>query len=135
MILSPKGGALQKMLPPFRMGLGGKVGNGRQYISWISIDDVAGVMEFIIDNESVAGPVNTVSPNPVTNTEFSKILAGALHRPALLPLPTFMARVMFGEMADELLLSSTRAIPTKLQEHGYKFKYPDLKDLLEGWFS
>ncbi|MBU0481781.1 MAG: TIGR01777 family oxidoreductase [Proteobacteria bacterium] len=135
MILSVHGGALEKMLTPFRMGLGGNIGSGRQYISWVSIDDVIGAMKFIIENDSISGPVNTVAPTPLTNREFTKILAGALHRPAFMTLPAFMARLIFGEMADELLLSSTRAVPRKLQEAGYRFQDPDLQGLFEKWFN
>ncbi|MCM8811630.1 MAG: TIGR01777 family oxidoreductase [Candidatus Omnitrophica bacterium] len=129
-VLSPKGGALKKMLPPFRLGLGGSFGNGRQYISWISLDDAAGAVRHALLNSQVSGPVNVVSPSPVTNAEFSRILGKTLHRPAVLPVPAFAVRLLFGEMADETLLASTRAEPAKLIKTGYSFRHPDLETAL-----
>src|SRR5262249_50784587 len=103
-ILSPKGGALQKMLLPFRLGVGGKIGNGKQYISWISIDDAVKATLHVLSTESLRGPVNVVAPGPVTNSEFTKVLGRVLSRPTLLPMPAVAARLAFGEMADEVLL-------------------------------
>ncbi len=129
-ILTPKGGALAKMLPPFRMGAGGILGKGRQYMSWISIDDVLNSIIYILKEENIRGPVNLVSPCPVTNREFTKILAKILKRPAIFPVPSFALRTVFGEMADELLLSSTRVEPEKLIEAGYEFKHKTLENAL-----
>lgn len=130
-VLSPKGGALGMMLLPFRAGFGGKIGSGDQYWSWIAIDDVIGAIYHAVTNEAVAGPVNTVSPNPVINQEFTKILGKVLNRPTLLSVPTFAARLALGsEMADEMLLSSVRAVPIRLLDTGYNFQYPDLEGAL-----
>ena len=126
MVLSAKGGALAKMLFPFKIGLGGILGNGKQYISWITIDDVVGIINHIINNEDLHGPINLVSPNPVTNHCFTKELGKILNRPTILPLPTFLVRIIFGEMGKELLLTSTKVIPGKLQRSGYSFKDPTL---------
>ena len=131
MVLSTKGGALNKMLPPFRFGGGGMLGSGEQYMSWISLDDTVKSIRFIMENQSLAGPVNLVSPNPVTNLEFTKTLGKVLKRPTIMPLPAFAARLLFGEMADALLLSSARVIPKKLVEANYKFKHDTLQSALE----
>lgn len=131
LILSRDGGALPKMLAPFRMGLGGNMGNGRQWWSWIHIADVAAGILHVINNDKLEGPVNLVAPNPVTNAVFTKILASVLHRPALFPVPGFAARLAFGEMADELLLSSQRVEPSKLVAGGYNFAYTDLHMALQ----
>jgi NAD dependent epimerase/dehydratase family enzyme len=119
------------MIPPFKAGLGGPIGSGAGYMSWISIRDITEIVRFILTTPSVTGPVNVVSPNPVTNTEFTASLAKVLHRPARLPAPPFMLRLLFGEMADEMLLSSTRAIPEKLLASGYEFRDRNLDDVLE----
>jgi uncharacterized protein (TIGR01777 family) len=129
-VLSAKGGALQKMLPPFRLGLGGKIGSGRQWLSWIALQDLLGAFQHALAQESLFGPVNAVAPTPRTNAEFSKILAATLHRPAVFPLPAFAARLMFGQMADELLLASQKVEPAKLLKSGYRFQYSDLKKAL-----
>ncbi len=129
-VLSPEGGVLQKMLFPFRMGLGGVVGTGQQYMSWISIDDVVGIITAMLDNDQMAGAYNLVAPNPVTNYTFTKSLGSALHRPTISPLPAFMARLMFGEMADALLLSSSRVATTRLKSTGYTFADIDLTETL-----
>jgi len=129
-ILSQKGGALPKMLTPFKLGVGGKIGSGRQYWSWIDLDDVVGVVEHCISKDALQGPVNTSTPNPVTNAEFTKTLACVLKRPAIFPMPSFAARAAFGEMADALLLSSCRMEPAKLIASGYTFAYPDLESSL-----
>ena len=112
-VLTPKGGALKKMLPPFKMGAGGILGRGTQYMSWISLDDIVKSISYIINEKSISGPVNLVSPEPVTNREFTKTLGKILNRPTFFPVPSFALRTIFGEMADELLLSSTRAEPKK----------------------
>lgn len=129
-VLSTRGGALAKMLTPFRLGLGGVVGSGRQYMSWIALEDVVGIIRHALQTESVSGPVNAVSPMPVTNREFTKTLGRVLGRPTIAPLPAFMARLMMGEMADALLLASTRVEPAALTASGYAFRHPDLQGAL-----
>ncbi len=129
-VLSAEGGALKKMLPPFRMGLGGKIGSGRQWMSWIDLHDEIGVIRHILGNDTLRGPVNTVSPNPVTNAEFTKTLASVLSRPAIFPMPSFAAHLVFGQMGDELLLGSQRVEPAKLTASGYVFQKPDLRQAL-----
>jgi uncharacterized protein (TIGR01777 family) len=131
LVLSRSGGALQKMLPPFRMGVGGNMGNGRQWWSWIDIDDLVGAVEHVIKTETLRGPVNLVGPSPVTNAEFTKTLASVLSRPAVFPMPAFAARLVFGQMGDELLLASQRVQPAKLAASGYVFQKPDLRRALE----
>jgi uncharacterized protein (TIGR01777 family) len=131
MVLSTAGGALKKMLPPFKMGGGGIIGPGRQYMSWISLDDEVNAIRFLIDTPSIVGAVNLVSPLPVTNHDFTKILGKVLHRPTILPLPAFVARLLFGEMADALLLGSARVVPQKLIDAGYEFCHADLRSALE----
>jgi hypothetical protein len=126
-VLSADGGALKQMLPPFRMGLGGKIGSGRQWMSWIDLCDEIGAIRHILTNESLRGPVNSVSPHPVTNAEFTKTMASVLSRPAIFPMPAFAARLVFGQMGDELLLGSQRVEPAKLLASGYAFQKPDLR--------
>jgi uncharacterized protein len=130
-VLSALGGALQKMLLPFRMGVGGKVGNGRQWMSWIAIDDLVGAIQHVIKTDTLRGPVNGVGPGPVRNAEFTRTLASVLSRPAIFPMPGFAARLAFGQMADELLLASQRVEPAKLMASGYVFQKPDLSTALE----
>lgn len=130
-VLSPRGGALAKMLLPFRMGVGGIVGNGRQYWSWIGLNDLVRALEFCLQTESLRGPVNAVSPETLTNAEFTRCLAGVLHRPAIFPMPAFAAKLALGEMADELLLSSIRVVPDRLLQHEFKFEQPDLTSCLK----
>jgi uncharacterized protein len=125
-ILSRDGGALPKMLPAFRMGAGGRIGDGRQWWSWIHIADVVGAILHALETESVSGPVNVVAPAPVTNAEFTKVLASVLHRPAVFPMPAFAARLAFGEMAEALLLASQRVEPAKLLASKYSFQYAQL---------
>lgn len=132
MILSASGGALEKMLLPFRLGLGGVLGNGWQYMSWITLDDVVGAIQHVLSRESLKGPVNLVAPKPVTNLEFTKTLGKILHRPTIFPMPAFVACMAFGEMADELLLASTRVEPKKLLTSGYQFRHPELEGALQG---
>ena len=129
-MLSTKGGALPKMLTPFKLGLGGRIGSGRQYLSWISIDDVVGAILYALNAGQVRGPVNATAPNPATNSEFTRSLAEVLHRPAIFPMPTFAVRALFGQMGDELLLASARVLPSKLQVSGYQFRRPELKTAL-----
>lgn len=129
-VLSAEGGALGTTLPIFKLGLGGKVGSGRQWWSWVALDDVAGAIIHALENESVEGPVNVVAPNPMTNAEYTKVLGDVLNRPTLFPLPAPAARAMLGEVADELLLASARVEPAKLKETGYGFHYPELEDAL-----
>ena len=129
-VLSPKGGALKKMLPPFRFGLGGRLGSGKQWMSWITLPDVAGAITHALSTESLRGPVNVVSPNPVTNLQFTQALGRALRRPAVLPVPAFAVRLLFGEMGDDLLLGSTRVEPKRLKGTGYRFRHPDLEPAL-----
>jgi uncharacterized protein (TIGR01777 family) len=130
-VLSASGGALNKMLPPFRMGVGGNIGSGRQWMSWIDIDDVVGAIQHVITNETLRGPVNVIGPNPARNAEFTKTLASVLSRPAILPMPAFAARLAFGQMADELLLASQRVEAAKLLSSGYVFHRPVLRTALE----
>ena len=129
-ILSPAGGALKKMLTPFKFGLGGKIGDGRQFMSWIALDDVVGAIVHILANADVSGPVNLVAPTPVTNGDYTKTLGRVLGRPTIFPMPAFAAKLAFGEMADALLLSSTRVVPQALQAARYEFKYPALEPAL-----
>jgi uncharacterized protein (TIGR01777 family) len=130
-VLSAAGGALQKMLPPFRLGLGGNMGNGRQWMSWIDIQDLVAAVHHIMKTKSLRGPVNMVAPNPVKNAEFTKALASVLSRPAVFPMPAFAARLAFGQMADELLLASQRVEPVKLLASGVVFQRPDLRQSLQ----
>jgi hypothetical protein len=115
------------MLLPFRLGLGGPVGSGRQYMSWITLDDAVGAIRHTLDSTSIAGPVNTVSPSPVSNRNFGRTLGRVLRRPAIAALPAFAARLAFGEMADALLLASTRVVPGVLQATGYTYRHPELE--------
>jgi len=130
-VLSGKGGALAKMLLPFKLGAGGIIGDGRQYWSWISLADAVGIIQHALITPNLHGPVNAVSPNPVTNREFTKTLGKVLRRPTLLPMPAFAARLAFGEMADHLLLASARVEPKALKLSGYKFQFPSLEDALK----
>lgn len=130
-VLSPKGGALARMLLPFKMGVGGNVGNGKQYWSWIGLNDLVRIFAYCLDNDQLSGPVNAVSPHPLTNAAFTKVVGSVLHRPTLFPLPAFMARLVLGEMANELLLSSTRVNPSKLLKSGFAFEQPELNQCLE----
>ena len=130
MVLGLGGGALQKMLPPFKIGVGGKIGEGKQYWSWIAIDDLVGIIYYLLNSQDLKGPVNAVAPYPVTNSEFTFALGRVLNRPTILPLPGFVARGLLGEMADATMLSSARVIPRKLLDSGYKFKYPKLEQAL-----
>jgi uncharacterized protein (TIGR01777 family) len=131
LVLSPKGGALQKMLTPFRLGLGGRIGSGQQWYSWIHVDDIVGGIHHAMQTESLAGPVNLVAPNAVRNAEFTKVLASVLRRPAIFPVPEFALRLAFGKQAaEEMLLASQRVQPGKLESSGYKFRFPELRAAL-----
>ena len=129
-VLSAAGGALARMLTPFRLGLGGRIGSGRQFMSWVAIDDLVRAMLHVLATETVEGPVNVVSPQPVANAEFARALGRVLRRPARLPFPAFLARLLFGQMADELLLASTRVVPVRLDESGFAFEHADLEPAL-----
>ena len=130
-ILSPKGGGLAKMLTPFKLGVGGVLGTGNQYWSWIAIDDIVGAINHCITQEKISGPVNVTAPCPVTNYDFTKTLGSVLGRPTIFPVPGFMARLALGEMADDLLLTSARVMPNRLSETGYQFQYPSLEPALK----
>ncbi len=130
-VLSKDGGALATMLTPFKFGVGGVVGSGKQWMSWVSLDDVVGIVNFALENEALRGAVNLASPNPVTNEEFTKTLGSVLYRPTILPLPEFAVNLVFGEMGDALLLDSTRVIPKRLKDAGYEFKFTNLKPAIE----
>ncbi len=129
-VLTPEGGALGKMLPTARLGLGGPLGNGQQWMSWIAIEDVLEVFARMLTDETLVGAVNVVAPNPVRNQEFAETLGRVLGRPALLPVPAFALRALFGEMADAALLSSTRVLPARLSDAGYTFREPTLEGAL-----
>ena len=130
-VLSKKGGALKKMLPPFQMGGGGILGSGNQYMSWISLEDEIRAISFIIHNSNIVGPVNLTAPNPVNNKEFTKVLGKVLKRPTIVPLPGFAAKLIFGEMADAILLTGNRVLPNKLIEAGFKFNHETLEIALK----
>jgi len=129
-VLSGDGGALPRMAMPFKFGAGGRVGSGRQWMSWIDLQDVVGIAKFALANADLTGPINAVAPEPARNSEFTRTLAGVLHRPAIFPAPAFALRLALGEMADALLLSSQRVFPRRLDEAGYAFEQPDLRAAL-----
>lgn len=128
-VLSPQGGALAKMLPFFRLGIGGPVAGGRQYVPWIHLDDVVGALLFCLDDAEAVGPVNLASPNPVTNAELSRTLGRVLSRPAVLPVPAFALKILYGEMA-QIVVTGQRVVPSRLTQLGYEFRYPDLEAAL-----
>jgi uncharacterized protein len=128
--LGPGQGALGKMMPIFQLGLGGRLGPGTQWMSWISLEDIVSAVFLLLDTPSIAGPVNLVAPNPVTNAEFTRALGHALHRPAMMPVPTAALRMMTGEMADEMLLASERAVPARLSAAGFEFAHPTIDKAL-----
>lgn len=131
-VLAKTDGALSKMLLPFKLCAGGVVGSGKQFWSWVSLFDIVGIVQHIIDTETLSGAVNAVAPHPVTNKEFTKTLGKVLHRPTLFPIPAFVARIAFGEMADSLMLASANVKPTQLLETNYEFLYPHLEDAIKG---
>jgi uncharacterized protein (TIGR01777 family) len=128
-VLAKGGGALTKMLPPFRLGVGGPVAGGRQYVPWIHLDDVVAALLRCVDDGQASGPINLASPNPATNAELSRALGHVLHRPAVLPVPGLAVRVLYGEMAS-IVTTGVRAVPARLQELGYEFAYPGLEPAL-----
>lgn len=130
-ILSSSGGALPRMLLPFRFGLGGRFGSGEQWMSWIAIEDAVGIVRAAIEDERFAGPINVVAPTPLRNAEFTRVVARTLHRPAIFSAPAFALRMMLGEMADALLLVSQRAVPERLTAMGYSFRFPDFDAALQ----
>lgn len=130
MVLSPDGGALKQMLTPFRLGVGGRVGSGKQWMSWVSLDDVIHATLFALGNPSLAGPLNLTAPNPVTNAEFTKALGQALRRPTLFPLPAVVVKLAFGEMGEQLLLSGQRVVPARLEASGYNFRHREVGEAL-----
>ncbi len=134
-VLSQDGGALKNMLPPFKLGMGGKLGSGNQFMSWIDIDDLVGAVFHLIQHKDCHGIFNLTSPQPVTNKEFTQTLGTVLHRPTFLTLPAFAVRLLFGELGQAVLLSSTRVKPQKLLDRGYSFIYPNLKEALENLIS
>jgi uncharacterized protein (TIGR01777 family) len=129
-ILAKHAGALSKMMLPFRIGAGGKLGSGKQWISWVALEDVVRVIRFAMENDAVQGAINVTAPQPVTNAEFTKVLARAMHRPAFFTVPPFALRMLLGEMADALLLSGQRVVPQALENYGYQFQYRDLNSTL-----
>ena len=130
-VLSKDGGALGTMLLPFKLGLGGVIGSGKQWMSWIAAHDHVRVIEHVIENEAIRGAVNSVSPEPVTNEAFTKTMGEVLYRPTFIPVPEFVVSMALGEMGDALLLASTRVLPRRLESAGFEFKYPHLKQALE----
>lgn len=130
-VLSKDGGALGTMLLPFKLGVGGVVGSGKQWMSWISLDDHVAAINYVIEHDSIRGAVNSVSPHPITNQEFTKTMGEVLYRPTIIPLPEFAVSMLMGEMGDELLLTSTKVMPKRLEDAGFEFKYPELKSALE----
>ena len=130
-VLARDGGALQAMLPPFKLGLGGRTGSGKQYWTWVSLDDVVGIIQFALRNDNLRGPVNVVSPEPTRNEEFVRALGAQLHRPTIFPLPAFVVHTLLGEMGDAALLGSARVEPVKLKAAGYEFHHPTLRDALQ----
>lgn len=130
-VLSPRGGALGAMLMPFKMGVGGRIGDGRQWMSWINVQDMVGAINHILKNDLLQGAVNMVAPKPVTNAEFTRTLATVLSRPAILPMPAFAVKAAFGQMGEEMLLASQKVEPGKLISSGYPFRYRELRASLE----
>ena len=130
-VLSPKGGALGKMLTPFKLGVGGKIGDGQQWMSWIDVQDMVGAIHHVLKGDLLQGPVNMVAPKPVTNAEFTQTLASVLSRPAIFPVPAFIVKAAFGEMGETVLLGSQRVEPTQLVMSGYPFRFSTLRASLE----
>jgi len=130
-VLAKDGGALKEMLTPFKLGLGGTVASGKQWMSWIALDDLIRIIHFALENENLHGVVNATAPNPATNEEFTKALGKVLHRPTILPIPAFAIKLIFGEKGETLLLEGTRVLPKKLQDAGFEFKFADLEDAIK----
>lgn len=129
-VLAKDGGALEKMLTPYKLGIGGVVGSGKQWMSWIAIDDIVGIFNFLLDNENLSGAFNGTAPNPATNEFFIKSFGRAISRPTVLPIPAFVVKLLFGEMGETALLQGCRVLPKRLKEAGYEFKFPHLHDAL-----
>jgi uncharacterized protein (TIGR01777 family) len=129
-VIDPKGGALSRMLPVFNLGLGGRIGSGEQWMSWVGLDDVVGAIHHLVMTESAEGPVNVVAPEPVRNSDLTAAVARVLRRPAIVPVPAAVVRLGFGEMGDALLLASTRAHPKRLMEAGFEFSTPMIESAL-----
>ena len=130
-VLGKNGGALAKMLPPFKLGLGGPMGSGKQWMSWIHMNDIVGIIRYAVENETISGAINATAPTPVNNKTFSSMLGNALKRPAFLPMPAFVLKLMMGQMAEELLLSGQRVMPQKILDAGYSFTFKQLPDALK----
>ncbi|MBN9394705.1 MAG: TIGR01777 family oxidoreductase [Candidatus Melainabacteria bacterium] len=130
-VLDPKGGALNKMLLPFKMGAGGILGDGRQYMSWIGMHDLVRAIEYILETDSLIGPINMTAPNPATNQDFTSALGHVLHRPTIFPAPAFVLNIVLGQMAQEMLLEGSRVMPDQLTSKGFKFDYPNLENALK----
>ena len=124
--MAKDGGALEKMLTPFKFGVGGKIGSGEQYMSWIALDDLIGVFHFILENENLSDAINATAPHPVKNSEFTDALGKALNRPTIIPVPAFGIKLLFGEMGETLLLEGAKVLPEKLQNAGFEFKFTEL---------
>lgn len=129
-VLSKDGGALEKMVTPFKFGVGGTVGSGDQWMSWIAIDDLVRMIVFALENEEVVGPFNATAPNPAQNSDFTNTLGKVLNRPTILPVPAFGVKLLFGEMGERLLLEGCRVLPKKIQDLGFEFEFPDLEDAI-----
>jgi uncharacterized protein (TIGR01777 family) len=129
-VLGRDGGALERMLPPFQLGAGGRIGSGNQWMSWISLEDAVRGLRFLADTQSVSGPVNLVAPEPARNETFAETLGAVLHRPAMVPVPAFALRLVFGRMADDTILASQRVIPKTLAGAGFEFRHPRLAEAL-----
>lgn len=134
-VLGQGGGMLQRLLPPFRFGLGGRIGDGKQWLSWIHRDDLINALLFCLSHKTLSGPVNLTAPEPVRNAEFTRLLASALQRPALLPMPAWLVQLLFGDMGEELLLSGQRVVPGVLEASGFQFKYPGMQQALSACLS
>ncbi|HSK72995.1 MAG TPA: TIGR01777 family oxidoreductase, partial [Pyrinomonadaceae bacterium] len=130
-VLTKDGGALEKMLTPFKFGVGGTIGSGGQWMSWIAIDDLIRIFHFALENAELSGTVNAVAPNPVTNEEFTKTFGKVLHRPTILPIPAFGIKLLFGEMGETLLLEGARILPEKLIKAGFEFQFADLEKAMQ----
>lgn len=130
-VLGKEGGALEKMMTPFKCGLGGRLGDGNQMFSWVAVNEIPEMIAFIIDNDQIDGPVNIVSGDAMSNREFTKVLGGVINRPTIFPMPQFIVRALFGEMGDELLLGGANVKPQKLRDADYRFKYPSLESALK----
>ena len=129
-VLGKGGGALSKMLVPFKMGLGGRIGEGKQWMPWVHLDDLLGIILYCIEHKSLTGAINGTAPNPVTNQEFTKTLGKVLKRPTIFPLPVIAVKLLMGQMGEELLLAGSRVLPKKISEAGYQFQYEKLEDAL-----